>query len=373
MQFHVLGPVRAIDEHGERAIGGLRLRRLLVALLLADGHTVSIDRLVDAVWGGEEPPDAAARTVLSYVSRLRSALGDGSVVTTSDGYSLPRRAADLDADRFAALITAGRDLGPVRAFAHADEALALWHGRPFGEIADDEWCRPAATRLEEFRLVALAVRMQARLELGAADEIVADLRTLCAEHPTREQFRSQLMLALHRAGRQAEALRAFQEHRERQVEDTGLDPSDELIVLDRRIAALDPSLRWAPPCVLMRGYAMDESPGAGQTGGVRVAVQAALGRAVTVRVMTSDVVEPAGSAPSFEQHAAVVMRLSHPRMAPLVDCWSEPGAVYLVHARVRGTSVADDVRPWSLDRVGRLVDDVGDALGVRPCRRRGAW
>jgi DNA-binding SARP family transcriptional activator len=158
MQFRVLGTVGVVGDEGEVALGGPRQRRLLAVLLLGAGRTVSTDRIVTAVWGDGEPPDGASKTLLSYVSRLRSALGDGWVVTAGDGYVLERRQATMDADRFEELVDRARTAKPADALATLDEALALWHGRAFGELADEEWCRGGATRLEELRLVALELR-----------------------------------------------------------------------------------------------------------------------------------------------------------------------------------------------------------------------
>ena len=212
MEFRVLGPVRATDADGEVPLGGPRQRRLLAVLLLGEGRVVSIDRIVEAVWGEEQPPAGAARTALSYVSRLRTALGDGYVSTRDEGYLLDRRDATVDGERFTALVRAAGQAPPGRALPQLDEALALWGGRAFGDLADEDWCRPAATRLEELRLVALEARVQARLlRAQAIDDFwrganEALCRTFDRTHAAtcRSAQRLGHALARQRAGRQPE-------------------------------------------------------------------------------------------------------------------------------------------------------------------------
>ncbi len=177
MGFRVLGPVGIVRAGSEVALGGARQRRLLTVLLLADGRWVSLDRIVDAVWSEETPPVGRARTVATYVSRLRSVLGESTISIRDDGYILERNGADLDATRFEQLVAQARTTVPRNAANLLDEALALWKGAAYGELGSEPWCIPAATRLEELRLVALELRAQARAELADDPQFIGRFET----------------------------------------------------------------------------------------------------------------------------------------------------------------------------------------------------
>ena len=209
MELCVLGPVRATVDGSEVPLGGPRQRRLLAALVIGGGRAVSIDRLVEAVWGGDpDPPSGTSRSVLSYVSRLRSVLGSRCVTTQGGGYALAMSGV-VDAVEFERLQSASRDASLRSAANLLEEALALWHGRAFGDLADEDWCRPAAVRLEELRLVALEARSQARLDLGEHVEVIPELERLVAEQPLRESVSSPAApraLPLRAAGRCAPVL-----------------------------------------------------------------------------------------------------------------------------------------------------------------------
>ena len=367
MEFRVLGPVRALDGGSEVVLGGPRQRRLLAVLLLGEGRVVGVDRIVDAVWGDDEPPAGAGRTVLSYVSRLRSALGSGYVSTHAGGYVLARNGAVLDADRFERAVRAARLAPPADALTALSMALALWEGAAFGDLAGEAWCRPAAVRLDELRLLALEAREQARLDLGAHADAVAELDELVAGHPERDSFRGLLMLALFRCGRQADALRTFQEHRRHLADEIGLEPSRELVSLDRRIAVGDPALQFVTAGRSARGYVLAEVIGRGGFATVYRAVQPALQREVAVKVLRAEIADDPQFVSRFESEARVVARLEHPNVVPLYDFWREPGAAYLVFRYLRGGSVQAACRagePWPLARVTQLVEEVGAALGA---------
>ena len=367
MEFRVLGPVRATAAGTEASLGGARQRRLLAVLLLGDGRVVGLDRIIEAVWGEEEPPAGASRTVLSYVSRLRTALGEGYVSTRDEGYLLDRNGAMVDADQFAAMVREATDASPARALLLLDEALSLWGGRAFGDLADEDWCRPGATRLEELRLVALEARGQARLDVGSHAEAVPELEQLVVEHPLRDRFRAQLMLALFRSGRQAEALRSFQRHRHVLADETGLDPSRELVELERRIALADPTLQFVTAGRTKRGYVLADVIGEGAFGTVYRAVQPSVGREVAVKVVRAELADDPDYVRRFEGEARLVARLEHPHIVPLYDFWREPGAAYLVFRYVRGgnaEAAGAAERRWPLARVGRLVEEIGAALAA---------
>lgn len=365
MDFYLLGGVRVASDGVDVPLGGPRQRRLLAVLLLGEGRVVGIDRIVEAVWGDGVPPVGATRTVQSYASRLRTALGDGFVSPRAEGYGLDRRDVTVDAERFVAGVRAAAMEPPAAAVRLLDEALGLWHGRAFGEFADEEWCRPAVVRLEEVRVVALETRVQASLDLGAHVEVVPELERLVAEHPLRDRFWAQLMVALFRSGRQADALRAFHRHRGVLADEVGLDPSRELVELERRIAVADPSLAFVTVGRSVRGYVLTEVIGEGEFGAVYRAVQPGVGRDVAVKVVRPELADDPGYVRRFEGEARLVARLEHPHIVPLYDFWREPGAAYLVFRFTRGGTVADDARDgsrWSLGRVNRLVEEIGDAL-----------
>jgi DNA-binding SARP family transcriptional activator/ABC-type branched-subunit amino acid transport system substrate-binding protein len=244
-EFRILGPLTVRNERGEVDLGGRRQRALLALLLLRRGETVSADRLIEELWGGS-PPAGAAKTLQVYVSRLRAALGDGLVARRGAGYALDTRGVRLDAERFEHGLDEGlRSLanGDVRAAVDTlGEALALWRGPVLEEFEYADWAQTERRRLEELRLVAREERIEGCLQLGEADRLVAELRALCGEHPLRERVRAQLMLALYRAGRQADALDVFRDGRRRLVEELGVEPGPELQELQRQILAHAPEL-----------------------------------------------------------------------------------------------------------------------------------
>ena len=323
MEILVLGPIAVRVDGREVPIGGPRQRRLLAALVRAEGRVVSTGQLADAVWADEaDPPAAAERTLQSYVSRLRTALGEGHVIGEAGGYRLGLCEGAVDAHRFGALIAEASSAPPETALGLLDEALALWRGPAYAEFAHEDWVRPVAAGLEELRLVALERRAQARLDLGQHAEVVPELEVLAREHPLRERFEAQLMLALHRSGRQGDALRSFRRHRSTLAEETGLVPSRELVDLERRIALDDPSLAFVAAGRVARGYVLADEIGAGSFGTVYRAVQPSVGREVAVKVVQAGArrrsgVRPAvrdrgppGGAPRAPAHRAAVRLLA---------------------------------------------------------------
>jgi DNA-binding SARP family transcriptional activator len=247
-EFAILGPLEVRMDGRLVPVRGARQRALLALLLLHAHEVVSSDRLIEELWGPEARADTAVLRV--RVSQLRKALrpasADTLLETRAPGYRLRIDPDRIDAGRFARLAAqAARALNadPDRAASAAGEALALWRGPPLAEFAYEPFAQTAIGRLEELRLVTLEKRIEAELVLGLAGELVGELRALVAEQPLRERFRAQLMLALYRAGRQAEALEAYQQTRQVLVEELGLEPGPELQELHRAVLAQDPSLR----------------------------------------------------------------------------------------------------------------------------------
>jgi predicted ATPase/DNA-binding SARP family transcriptional activator len=248
MEFSILGPLEV--RAGDRAVvlGGTKPRGLLAQLLLHANEPVSAERLAVGLWGEDASADAV-KTVQVYIARLRRALGDReAVITAGAGYRLRVRPGELDADRFGQLLAAGRDalaVGDTKAGEVLREALALWRGPPLVELAGMPFAPAEIARLEEQRLEALELRVQADLAAGRHTELVAELGRLTREHPLRERLHGQLMLALYRSGRQADALEAYRMARAVLVDELGVEPGEELAELHRAVLAHDPAL--GPP------------------------------------------------------------------------------------------------------------------------------
>ncbi len=237
MRFQLLGPVQASD--GGRSLDlGPRKQRALLALLLLEDRPVSLARAVDELWA--DPPATAPKMIQMYVSGLRRALGADSIRTTHAGYELDANGADVDVRRFRSLReTAERE--PALAASVLREALELWQGEPLSDLVGEPFADRERARLEDERLDAEEDRMEAELDLGNRGDIV-ELQALVARHPYRERLRRLLVLALYRAGRQAEALDAYQDAVRVLRDDLGLEPSRDLRDLELAILRQDPSL-----------------------------------------------------------------------------------------------------------------------------------
>ncbi|MEU9023353.1 BTAD domain-containing putative transcriptional regulator [Actinomadura sp. NPDC048394] len=232
MLFGVLGPVEAHGEAGSVAVGGPRVRALLAMLALDAGRVVTSERLIDGLYG-EEPPAGAANALQSQVSRLRRGLGDAALVEGHPaGYRLLAERDAVDVHRFEGLARDGRRaLGAgdhVRAAALLREALELWRGPALADVRSAQFADAQAARLEEARAAVAEDHAEARLALGEFDAVIPDLRDLLDARPLRERARALLMRALYGAGRQAEALEAFEDGRRVLADELGADPSPEL-------------------------------------------------------------------------------------------------------------------------------------------------
>ncbi|HKE98854.1 MAG TPA: BTAD domain-containing putative transcriptional regulator [Actinomycetes bacterium] len=255
MQFLVLGPLEVVAQGRPVVLRAAKQRALLAALLVQAGRAVPADRLIDALWEGR-PPASAVKTLQTYVSQLRRELEPdarpgawGTLRTADGGYQLRVDPDRLDAARFERLVDDGRRaLDGARlasAAAWLREGEALWRGPAYGEFAAAPFARGEATRLEELRLVALEWRVEAELGLGGHAELVDELEELVGREPFRERLWAQLMLALYRSGRQADALGAYRRLRDHLAGQLGVDPVPELRQLEERILRQDPSLALA--------------------------------------------------------------------------------------------------------------------------------
>jgi DNA-binding SARP family transcriptional activator len=246
VDFRILGPLEVSHDGRAVPVTGARQRELLALLLLDAGHVVPSDRLMEELWGDHQP--AAGATALRVrVSQLRKALrADADVlVTRPPGYALLVPRDGLDLWRFERGLDEGeRALAtdPQRALDALSQALSEWRGRPLVDVAYAPFAQTAVVRLEELRASALELRIEAELALGHHVRLIAELQGLASEHPLRERLWAQLMTALYRDGRQADALAAYRTARDRLVEEIGIEPGPELKTLEARILAQDPDL-----------------------------------------------------------------------------------------------------------------------------------
>jgi DNA-binding SARP family transcriptional activator len=266
VEFRVLGPLEALRDGSRIALGGPRQRATLAILLLNANRVVPVERLADALYAGR-PPVTAVTQVQRQVSELRRVLGSAEAIETRPpGYLMHVREPELDLLQFEALAgqaeraRAGGDAASAARLLR--EALDLWRGRPLADLGYEPFELAAVERLEELRLAAVEERVEAELALGRHATVVAELEALAAEHPLRERLRRQLMLALYRAGRQAEALQLYRETRRMLVSSFGLEPSTALRALERAILAQDPALELASPAPSAAGGSVVVAPSA---------------------------------------------------------------------------------------------------------------
>ena len=245
MEFRILGPLEASSSDVPLKLAAPKQRALLAILLLNANEVVSTDRLIDGLWG-EAPPRRAAKAIQVYVSQLRKALDPGVIVSRPPGYVIELEADQLDLHRFERLAAEGRralkQQDPPTAAAKLREALSLWRGAPLADLAYESFAQVETARLEELRLAALEDRIDADLGLGRHAELIGELEALVSAHALRERLRGQLILALYRCRRQAEALEAYRAARRVLVEELGIEPSRELRELEQAILQHDPSL-----------------------------------------------------------------------------------------------------------------------------------
>jgi DNA-binding SARP family transcriptional activator/tetratricopeptide (TPR) repeat protein len=248
VEFQILGPLEVLDGSRVVSLGGRRKRGVLAILLLHLNRVVSSERLIEELWG-ERPPATALQAIRVHVSQIRKVLGPDLLRTLPAGYVLELGPDQLDARRFERLVDEGRaaiavgDAATAAALLH--EGLALWRGPALADFTYEPFAQAEIAHLEDLRVAALEARIEADLALGGNIELVGELESLIAEHPLRERFRAQLMLALYRAGRQSDALDGYREARRLLVEELGLEPSPELRALESAILRQDASLGLA--------------------------------------------------------------------------------------------------------------------------------
>jgi DNA-binding SARP family transcriptional activator len=250
VELGILGSFEVRHEGRPVVLGGTKQRALLALLTLHPNEVLSTERLVEELWG-DNPPDTATPALQVYVSRLRKALEPNGppyrfLVTRAPGYAFLLEDGARDVDRFLALVADAHETAdPAERAETLREALALWRGEALADLTYEPFVQAEAARLEELRLVALEERIAADLQLGGHTEVVPELESLIAAHPLRDRFRCQLMLALYRSGRQADALATYREGRRLLSDELGLEPGPELQELERQILRHDPALHPA--------------------------------------------------------------------------------------------------------------------------------
>jgi DNA-binding SARP family transcriptional activator len=246
MEFRILGPLEVLE--GDRAleVAGQRQRGLLALLLLHVNQVVSSSRMIEELWP-DDGSESHAGALQASVSRLRKSLGPGAelLLTLPTGYMIRLAPEQLDLDRFERLVQEARDGEPQMVAERLREALALWRGPALADFAYEPFAQAAIGRLEEVHLLAVEMRIDADLALGRHAALIAELDSMAAQHPLRERLRGQLILALYRSGRQAEALAAYQAARHVLVDELGIEPSSALQELERAILRQDPALELA--------------------------------------------------------------------------------------------------------------------------------
>jgi len=345
LDFRILGPLEVRDDGEALHLGGTKQRGVLAILLLRANEVVSTDTLIDQLWG-ETPPEDAGMALQAHVSRLRKALPSGAatIVTQAPGYLLVARPGQIDLDRFEQAVRDGRQAldegNPRRADGELRGALELWRGRPLADLEDEPFARDATAHLRDLWLDAVGSRIDADLALGRHRELVPELRALVRAHPLREGFREQLMLALYRSGRQAEALEVFTETRRVLTDELGLEPGPRLQRLQQQILVQDSGLELPP-----------EPREAATRGGRRWAAAVALIAAVVVAAVVAAAVfasEEAGPSPEasggellqIDATAGTVGRRTPVGRAPTALAAGE-GGIWLLDADTRTVSRFD--------------------------------
>jgi DNA-binding SARP family transcriptional activator len=251
MDYRILGPLEAFDGERRLALGGTRQRAVLALLLLRANEALTRDVIVDELWG-ESPPQSAGKVLQNCVSALRKELPGGAdtLRTVGGAYALQLEPGELDRNRFERGLAEGRAALETGETEEAAEqlraALALWRGAPLADFAYAPFAQDEITRLEELHIAAIEDRIDADLALGRHAELVPELEALVTRHTLRERLRGQLMLALYRAGRQAEALAAYRDGRRTLLGELGIEPGRTLQDLERAILAQEPALDARP-------------------------------------------------------------------------------------------------------------------------------
>lgn len=344
LQFRILGPLEASRGGTIIDLGPRKQRAVLAILLLNANRVVPTERLIDELWG-DRPPETARSALQVYVAGLRKALGGEGIAlrTSAPGYVLSVEPGALDVDRFTALRAEAQTAGDAESrSALLREALELWRDTPLADLSAEPFAATAVARLEEQRLEALEQRIDADLALGRHASLVAELEALVAEQPYRERLRAQLMLALYRSGRQAEALRAYRTARRTLGDDLGLEPSPELRELEAAILRQDAqlSLAGSPPSAPVAPVERLFNRRALAAAGIVAVVAAATASLLLLRDGSTPLTVPPGSVAAIDPAKNEVVAT--------LPVGSRPGPI----ARGQGSVWVGNLEDRTLTRIG---------------------
>jgi len=346
MQVRILGPLEVSDDGRVVELGAGRQRALLALLALHPGETVATDRLIEELWRGAAPT-TAPKALQNLVSQLRRSLGAAAIETVSPGYRLPLADADLDARQFEGLATEGHrllEVDPGRAAQVLRQALGLWRGDALADFAYEEFAQREIARLDALRLGAVEDRIDADLGTGRAAELVPELERLVSAHPVRERVRGQLMLALYRSGRQAEALDVYRDGRAALQDELGLEPGAALRDLEQAILTQDPAL--GPPPKLPRPASARRRRKIA-IGALVAAVLVGAAAALAAILARSD------PPPAVAPHSLVKIDPASNEIVDVIPVGRDPGQVRVVGKYVFVSSEADQT-------LTRIAADTGE-------------
>jgi serine/threonine protein kinase/WD40 repeat protein/DNA-binding winged helix-turn-helix (wHTH) protein len=372
--IRVFGGMGIGQGDGPVSVGGPKLRRLLALLVVRSGSTVSLDWLEEHLWDDDERPEPTTPTLRTYIARLRRSLAQDWIETEASGYRFTAPDESVEHRRFAMLraeASRARDINdPQNALNFLDEALALWRGDPFRELEDLDWARADIEQLKIDRLEMLEERWDAVLALGRHTQITGELAAFTAEHGLRDRAARQFALALHRSGRTTEALRVIDEHRRTLADQSGLEPSSEIVELEDALLRGDASLTVEKTGRPLRGYRLIEEIGSGAFSVVWRGVQPSVNRDVAVKQIRAELASQPEFIRRFEAEAQLVARIEHPHIVPMIDFWRDPDSAYLVMRWLRGGTLEQrlDDGPMAVEATLTLARQIGGALSAAHAR-----
>ncbi len=354
MEFRILGPLEVSTTDGPLPLGGRRQRLVLAHLVIRANDVVPTDVLIDEVWG-DEPPDSVRSTLQGYVSHLHRALGQ-RLEGRAPGYVLNVEDDELDADSFERKLREAKSVlpsAPAEAAVAFAEALALWRGPVFADLADEASLRGEIARLEELRLAATEHRIAAEIAIGGHSTVVSELEALTVRYPLRERMWANMMLALYRLGRQAEALAAYQRARQVLADELGTEPSRELQRLNEQILRRDPSLGLSEPArQAVRPSRVDLQPGTEVAsyrivrtlgrGGMSVVYLAEhdwLQRKVALKVLAPQLADDERFRERFVRESRLAASLDHPNVIPIFEAGASGGDLFIAMRFVEGSDL----------------------------------
>ncbi len=356
MEFRILGPLEVVTDDGALPLGGPKQRAVLAHLILRANRSVQADLLIGELWG-DDPPETARNTLQTYVYRLRKLLGDQRVGGRDGSYVLNAEPAEIDASRFEALVKQAKGLAPsdpAAAAARFSDALTLWRGSPLADLGDEPSLQGEIARLEETRLSATEHGIAAEIAMGGHSTVVSELEALTARHPLRERMWANLMLALYRLGRHAEALATYQRAREVLAEELGAEPSAELQRLHEQILRRDPALGDREPvepprvplCSLdlpadteFASYLIERTLGRGGMSVVYLAEHQWLQRKVALKVLAPQLAEDERFRDRFIRESRLAASLDHPNIIPIYEAGGSGGDLFIAMRYVEGSDL----------------------------------